>query len=371
MGRRKQGRRIKHKTQKETDTSDLVEDPNASRAFVFSKGKVSAPLKSLVDDLKHVMAPNTARALRSSKRNRLRDFVHVAGELNVKFFLVVSSTEKASYLRLMRTPRGPTLTFRLNKYTLASDVATSQRRPFSAGHNIWQSAPMLVVSDFDKDVLHQKLASTLMQNMFPTIDASTLKISTCRRVVLLHQCSEEDGGGVELRHYVIKAAPTNMSRGVKKLLRGNKLPSLGRYSDMSEFMERGGGYSSESGAETDEEEKVQLPQKYAGRGATRGAQVGIKLTEIGPRIDMQLIKVQEGLCDGAVLYHSLVEKTEEESATIAARKEERDEGRAERKQQQEENVARKRAVTEEKLEGRKRRRRNVGVADAEPPVSDA
>eukprot|EP00965_Chrysotila_dentata_P232480 6198989-Pleurochrysis_carterae.AAC.2 len=64
------------------------------------------------------MSPNTARALRAQKRNRLRDFVAVAGQLKVSFFLIFSNTAKASYLRLVRSPRGPTLTFRCNQTVL-------------------------------------------------------------------------------------------------------------------------------------------------------------------------------------------------------------------------------------------------------------
>jgi len=237
MARRKQGRRIKRKTQKQTDTPDSAED-KTPRAFVFSKGKVPAALKALVNDLKHIMSPNTARALRAQKRNKLRDFVAVAGELKVSFFIIVSNTEKASYLRLVRAPRGPTLTFRLNSYTLASDVAATQRRPYSAGHGIWQSSPLLVLSNFDNTVQHQQLSSTMLQNLFPTINVQTVQISACRRIVLFHHLAEADGGGVELRHYVIKAAATNVSRGIKKLMRDSKLPSLGRYADMAEY---GGG----------------------------------------------------------------------------------------------------------------------------------
>ena len=104
--KRKGGRRIKRKTQLETDTSQSSTDV-APRAFVFSKGKVPSSLRALVDDLKRVMSPNTARKLRAQKRNKLRDYVDVAGELQVSFFLMVSATDKNSYLRLARTPRGP------------------------------------------------------------------------------------------------------------------------------------------------------------------------------------------------------------------------------------------------------------------------
>ena len=112
-----------------------------------------------------------------------------------------------------------------------------------------------------------------------------MNLAACRRVVLLHKRAEEEGGGVELRQYVIKAAPTNVSKvllfrppthfshmshptfpishililflkGVKRLMRASKLPSLGKYADMSEYLLKGGGYSSESAAETDDEEKA-------------------------------------------------------------------------------------------------------------------
>ena len=364
MARRKQGRRIKRKTQKQTDTDGSAHDPKVPRLFVFKKGKVPAPLKALVEDLKRVMSPNTARALRARKRNRLRDFVAVAGALHVSFFIIVSATDKATYLRLVRAPHGPTLTFRVESYTLASDVAAAQRRPYSAGEGLWQCAPLPILSNFNPELLHQKLASTLLRNAFPTIDPAELKIATCRRVALFHQQPEDDGGALEMRHYAIKAAPTGVSRGVKKLLRGAKLPSLGRYADVAEYMQRGGGYSSDSGAETDDEERVQLPQDFVGRGTTRGQQVGIKLHEMGPRLRLSLVKVEEGLCDGAVLYHAHVAKTEEEAAAVAARREERARLKEERKEAQKANVAAKKKAGDEKL-GARRKRRRLGLAARE------
>ena len=79
-----------------------------------------------MQDLKRVMSPNTASSLRAQKRNKLRDFVDVAGSLRVNFFLVVSATAKSAYLRLMRTPRGPTLTYRIEGYSLAADLAAGK-----------------------------------------------------------------------------------------------------------------------------------------------------------------------------------------------------------------------------------------------------
>ena len=74
----------------------------------------------------------------------------VAGALQVSFFLILSATEKHCHLRLVRSPRGPTLTFRVNSYSLASDVSATARKPYSPSDSVWQTAPMLVLSNLDK-----------------------------------------------------------------------------------------------------------------------------------------------------------------------------------------------------------------------------
>ena len=37
-----------------------------------------------------------------------------------------------------------------------------------------------------------------------------------------------------------------------------------------------------------------------------------RLTELGPRLTLQLVKVEEGICDGEVMFHEFIHKTEEE-----------------------------------------------------------
>ena len=49
-----------------------------------------------------LMAPNTATALRESKRNQIKDFLHVAGPLGVTHFLILTATHNASYLRIAK-----------------------------------------------------------------------------------------------------------------------------------------------------------------------------------------------------------------------------------------------------------------------------
>lgn len=59
----------------------------------------------------------------------LKDFVHVAGPLGVTHFVMLTATHNASYLRVAKPPRGPTLTMRVHEYSLIRDVVAAQQRP--------------------------------------------------------------------------------------------------------------------------------------------------------------------------------------------------------------------------------------------------
>lgn len=77
-----------------------------------------------------------------SKRNSMKDFVHVAAPLGVTHFMILSNTKTSPYLRLARSPHGPTLTFKIHAYSLAADVARAQTRP-RAPPAIFKSPPLV------------------------------------------------------------------------------------------------------------------------------------------------------------------------------------------------------------------------------------
>lgn len=64
--------------------------------------------------------------------NRMKDFAAVAGQLGVSHLLVVSQTDKNVVMRISRFPNGPTLHFRIGKYSLARQVRLLQKRPFES-----------------------------------------------------------------------------------------------------------------------------------------------------------------------------------------------------------------------------------------------
>lgn len=124
------------------------------------------------------------------------------------------------------------------------------------------------------------------------------------------------------------------------------------------------GYSSDSAAETDDEAKADLPQDYVGRNAQANQRVSIKLHEVGPRMNLTLVKVEEGVCNGATLYHALVTKTEEEANASAERIEARVQLKEQRRQAQLANVEAKKLSAQQKADEKVARRKRRLEVDA-------
>ena len=110
----------------------------------------------------------------------------------------------------------------------------------------------------------------------------------------------------------------------------------------------GGGALSESEAEDDPEvSRVTLPQGLSSRGNMSSEQSSVRLVELGPRMTMSLVKIEEGMHDGEVLYHKFVEKTESEKREIKKAREKRKKEKENRKKVQEQNVKKKEQGKEE------------------------
>lgn len=82
-------------------------------------------------------------SFQEKKRNNIRDFLNVAGPMGVTHFLILSKTQTAPYLRVARTPQGPTLTFKINEYSLAVDVMRSQLRP-RCPQELFKNPPLVI-----------------------------------------------------------------------------------------------------------------------------------------------------------------------------------------------------------------------------------
>ena len=148
------------------------------------------------------MYPYTALNLKEQKDQKLEDFLNASKTYNASHLLSFSMSENNTFFRVCKLPKGPTATFKVNHFTLASDIIST--------HSIGQSAntsPLLVMSGFGKDDHKASEAartiSILLQSVFPPINIHSINLEQCKRVVLFNLIKGEGPIQLEFRHYEI------------------------------------------------------------------------------------------------------------------------------------------------------------------------
>lgn len=224
----------------------------------------------------------------------------------------------------------------------------------------------------------ESLTTTIFQSLFPPISPNVTPLTSIRRVMLLNReptKGEDDGTyTINLRHYAITTKRIGLSRPLRRLNAAEKylhsknprkgLPNLGKLEDIADYMvgEDGAGYMTDatSGSEVDTDAEVEVVetrtrkilnkrQKEKRDGQAKGANSGaekraIKLVELGPRMKLRMTKVEEGVCDGKIMWHEYIHKSKEEVKEMDKVWEKRRQEKAARKKIQKENVERKKAA---------------------------
>ncbi|CAJ0585255.1 unnamed protein product, partial [Mesorhabditis spiculigera] len=289
-----------------------AEEEKIPHSFVIYRGEVGRYVQRLVRDVRFIMEPNTAKDLQVRKSNNMRDFVVNGALLGLTQIITFTRGEKHLNLRIMRTPQGPTLTFRVQAYTLKQHLLSKQKKQMWC-EQLFLNSPLVVMNGFksDESKRHLQLVQTMFQSMFPALNVDTIKLKGVRRCLLVNYDPESDT--IDLRHYAIKTVISGLSKSAKKLT-VSRIPDLSQYKDISDYFVNPGQLS-ESEWE-DEQKDVELPQDIFQRGLTQGQKSNVRLMELGPRIRLELVKIQEGLDDGEVLYNKYVQKTPAEVAAL-------------------------------------------------------
>lgn len=76
-------------------------------------------------------------------RNKLKDFFTMAPVLGVTHLLAFTLTDVAPSLRIVRLSAGPTLSFRIERYSLVKDIINTSRRARSIGSVEYLSPPLV------------------------------------------------------------------------------------------------------------------------------------------------------------------------------------------------------------------------------------
>jgi len=235
----------------------------------------------------------------------------------------------------------------------------------------------------------ETLTTTVFQSLFPPIAPQTTPLSSIQRVLLLNRemsrDAEEEGSYIiNLRHYAITTKATGLSRPLRRLNAAEKLlqsqnavksrkkglPNLGKLDDIAEYMiggEGGEGYMTDatSGSEVDTDAEVEVLESRTRKVLSKKARQeqrervvdgndkdrntindvekrAVKLVELGPRLKLRMTKLEEGVCNGKVMWHEYIHKSKEEIQEMDKMWEIRRKEKEERKKVQKENVERKR-----------------------------
>ncbi|KAK5051926.1 hypothetical protein LTR84_002729 [Exophiala bonariae] len=360
-----------------------------SMVIRMGAGDIGPSVTQLAKDFRAVMEPDTASRLKERKANKLKDYTAMAGPLGVTHLFLFSRSNNGNvHLRVALTPRGPTVTFRVDRYALAKDIAKSQKHPRGGGKE-YQTAPLLVMNNFvsqnstdsGADPIKKQLESlttTIFQSMFPPINPQSTPLNSIRRILLLNRETQADGTYViSLRHYAITTRKTGVSKRVRRFdqteqrLREKKsgaLPNLGKLNDVADYIldPAAGGYTSASETELDTDNEIEVmetttqrvlskreQQKLANNGDKKASKTeqssnvekrAVKLVELGPRMRLRMVKVEEGICDGKVMWNEYVTKTKEEEKALEEKWDLRRKEKEERRKIQRENVERKKEL---------------------------
>jgi ribosome biogenesis protein SSF1/2 len=344
-----------------------------SLSLQIRRGKCEMVVADLVQDVRKIMMPYTAANFKEDANQRkltLQKYCqHACLPLGISHMLAFSQNEERLALRIAKTPQGPTLTFRVHQFSLAKHVQRLQRRPVNP-RSLMDNPPIVVTNNFGDTSAppEVKLMRITFQNMFPAINVATVRLKECRRVVLFHliEDEEEDDNGkkkqrIEVRHYAIKATPVGVNKKVRRLIE-TKIPNLSKVQDIADYITGTATAGTNVDAASDSEPEdgnaaiVELAQNYAGRGNKSKSKSALKLAELGPRLSLELIKVEQGLGDGNVMFHAYVHKTPEEAKAIQKKAEENVIVKKQRREEQERNVKRKETAKEEKRDAKKQRK---------------
>lgn len=310
--------RQKRRTHRRPDESGVPK----SMVIQTSTGTSGRSLGQLTKDTRAMMAPHTAAKLRERKSNKLRDYTAMAGPLGVSHLLLFNQSASGPTLRIARTPNGPTLFFRISRYSLCKDVAKAVRNPRGASTTDFAQPPLVVLNNFASSAQARKrrrddgdgsvdnggadgetsdkkrhpeeeLMRTTFQNMFPAVSTATADVRQMRRVVLFHRDENRPGAPIEMRHYAVTTRDADVDRRVRRLTTsGNanarhatdhtdsrlarrtkkELPNLGHLDTIEDYILDPAALTDLSASESEYEEdaKVDIPAARAATAARRG-----------------------------------------------------------------------------------------------------
>jgi len=203
------------------------------KSIIIRRGKMDASYRQLVMDFRTMFEPYSSKHLQESKRHVLRDFVEIAPIFAATHLQIFSMTKSpAAYWKVGVLPNGPEVDFSVKKYSLAKDVRSAVCR--NGEHlflsNLWQKSAVVVLNGFGSIAESDprvKVVQSLLLNLLPKVECETARLSDIKRVVYFS--IDKETQLISLRHYMINSSN---SEGEEVPTVGIKLTEIGPSMDL-------------------------------------------------------------------------------------------------------------------------------------------
>ena len=326
------GKRNKTKTHLQEDKELPSSVP---RSLILRRGRVGIYLQKLIKELRVILYPYCAINLKENKKNSLRDFLSLVDIYNFSHMFAFTNTEKNSYLKIARMPAGPTLTFKLNEYCLSSDISGFNRQDKKETkplNKIFYHTPLVILNGFGNPLIPINqadpinLVSTMFQSFFPPINFNEIDVQSSKRVLLINLNLDNIESPIfELRNYHINIDNVSGKKTISNIL-NNKKTDFSGFDNIADYVLQRTGFTDNSDNEGGEGEfnlalkedkldkdKEKEKDKKENIGNKEKKRINkVKLTEIGPSMNLSLVKIEEGFFKGNVAYHAIIKKSRKE-----------------------------------------------------------
>ena len=310
-----------------------------------------------------VMYPYTFINLKESSKNNIKDFLSLVDIYGLSHMMMFTNTEKHSYLHFAKMPKGPTVTFVIDKYCLSSDIFSKTEKDQKPLTKSFGHIPLLIMNGFNSAKIAEeyeapmKIVSMMFQSFFPPVNLGEVQMKKFKRVVLINlNLNNNNIPELEFRHYDIDMYKYSVKKTISNIINDlGRTKDLSNFNNISDYILKHTGYSSCSDNEEEGQCEI-IDEKNKTNEKTQ-----IKLKEIGPRLNLSIFKIQEGFFKGNVVFHSLIKKSKKEIYEILTDKKNKEKEKKERQKIQDKNVKEKEIKKQEKIQKQQEIEESKGI----------
>ena len=137
--------------------------------------------------MRELMYPYSSMKLQESDKTKIQEYIKASKIFDVSHMIIFTSTSQHNYMRFIKLPEGPTVTFKIVSYCDRADVLNAQMRKKS--FNTQFISPILIMNGFNSEIVaenvrnlpgkhHYQIVSQMIQSMFPPLNLKKIKLKT-------------------------------------------------------------------------------------------------------------------------------------------------------------------------------------------------